>query len=60
MRNYQDNKCSWGYITLCDRCAEIVKANPHRRNAHIKTEIEVKGFPLMEECEACGKKENTQ
>lgn len=57
MRNYQDDICTWGYITLCSKCAEIVKQKPNRRTKNIHIDKEVTGVPLMPECEACGGKD---
>ena len=53
MKNYQDDKCSWGYITLCDDCVDIIKESKSRNLRHIHLDRVVKGVPLMEECEAC-------
>lgn len=58
MKNFEDRKCKWGYITICNRCVKFIKGNPNLISfKSIKLGIEVKGMPLMDECEICGKKE---
>jgi hypothetical protein len=59
MKNYEDSKCTWGYITLCDPCAEELKERDPRLMGynHIHIHIEVQGFPLELNCEKCGKRE---
>lgn len=48
MKNYVDHGCSYGYMTVCIDCLEIV---PH----HVDVKKEVQGFPIKE-CEICGRK----
>lgn len=44
-KNYEDSKCAWGYMTLCENC--ITKAPEH-----VNTSVEVLGFPTPH-CELC-------
>ena len=55
MKNYEDTKCAWGYITVCNKCVEKVRGKPSFK--HVKFEREIKGLPTMEKCEICGRKE---
>ena len=55
LKNYKDDLCQWGYITLCDKCVQVVKDNKNRWHTHIHVDKEVNDVPLMETCEACGK-----
>lgn len=42
--NYEDHKCTWGFVTLCAGCA--------KKHGMPK----VKGLPIMNVCEHCGVK----
>ncbi|GAI26534.1 unnamed protein product, partial [marine sediment metagenome] len=48
MDNYQDDKCSWGYITLCLKCAKFVANKRNYKYIHLEKKIE--GFPPAETC----------
>ena len=54
MKNYVDNKCTYGYITLCDRCRSLIRHTLPRSWDHVDTSISVTGFPEVR-CERCGK-----
>ena len=55
LRNFKDTKCKWGFITLCSRCVEKVKARPRLISYRsIKIDTEIKDMPKMELCEICG------
>jgi hypothetical protein len=48
LHNYEDSKCEWGYMTVCDNC----KPNAPR---HVNISREVMAFPAVE-CEMCKSK----
>lgn len=54
MNNYQDDKCYWGYITICLKCVKYIINNRQYKHIHINKKII--GFPLTEVCEICGNK----
>ena len=57
MKNYEDRRCAWGYITLCNECAKKIEQCNHLRTyRHIHIDKIVVGFPLGSHCEECGKK----
>ncbi len=56
MKNYEDSKCVWGYMTLCDPCFKELSEQKPRDYRHVDTSKEVKGFPLGSCCEKCGSK----
>lgn len=45
LKNYEDSKCVWGYMTLCENC--VAKAPKH-----VDVGTEVLGFPAPY-CELC-------
>lgn len=45
LRNYQDSKCVYGYMTLCNRCKDNAPA-------WVNTSVIVSGFPAVK-CELC-------
>ncbi len=48
LHHYEDLKCTWGYMTLCNECKK-------RAPRWVNVEKEVKGFPY-DRCEMCGAK----
>lgn len=48
MNNYEDNKCVWGYMTICDSCKPLTPK-------HVNIKKEVAGFPIVQ-CEICKKR----
>ena len=55
MKNYKDKVCKWGYITLCDKCVVALTTRDRRS---IDISVELPEFPLMPQCEMCGKDED--
>lgn len=56
MKNYEDSKCSFGYMTVCDPC--VPKVRKSIALSHVNVDKEVKGFPIVE-CEVCGRLKHT-
>ena len=56
-RNYEDSKCAWGYMTLCDDCARLLTSDAHlsKLYRHVSLYKCVEGFPTPY-CERCGAK----
>ena len=55
MKNYEDAKGTYGYMSVCNRCKES-----KRTPCYVNLDKEVVGFPVMERCENCGMKEVIQ
>lgn len=47
LKNYEDSKCVYGYMTVCNECKE-------KAPAWVNIEKEIKGYPTPK-CEICGK-----
>lgn len=45
LKNYEDSKCVYGYMTLCEKCTKNAPPN-------VNVNKEVKGFPTPQ-CEMC-------
>jgi len=58
IRNYEDTRCCWGYISLCEKCVEQIKEQ--RRPGHINLNRIVYTMPQENVCEWCGKREEVK
>lgn len=56
LRNYEDSRCTWGYITLCDDCASMARRGTWPPTRHINANKAIIGKPIAECCEWCKKK----
>jgi hypothetical protein len=54
LKNYQDDRCKWGYITLCELCAMYVASRLLYSYRHIHIDKPVTDVPVAEKCELCG------